>query len=88
MRYRTLCTNRFVSFYLRTSNQAARYNFLKRCLYQLRINFLPTMLILICCSMIALYFSELIYRARSVPTDLKPVKASHARPVKAQAQAL
>ena len=84
MRCRTLHSTGFVSLYQKASNLSAENNLLKRCLDQLRKNVLPIMLILICSSMIALYLSELIYRAKLRSTDLKPDQASYARPVKAQ----
>jgi hypothetical protein len=84
MRCRTLHSTGFVSFYQKASNLSTENKLLKRCLDQLRKNVLPTMFILICSSMITLYLSELIYRAKLHSTDLKPDQASHARPVKAQ----
>jgi len=41
----------------------AKNNLLKRFLYQLGVNFLPTILMLIFFSIIAMYFSGLIERA-------------------------
>lgn len=53
-------------------------NLLKRFLYQLRINFLPTILMLIFSSIIALYFSELIEKAKLRSNDFKQAQGSHA----------
>jgi hypothetical protein len=74
MRWRTLHSTRLVSFYQKDSNLSAENNLLKRCLHKLLKIFLPTIFILICSSMIALYLSELIYQAKLRSTDLKPAQ--------------
>ena len=60
---------------------------LKRFLYQLRVNFLPTIIILILSIIIALYFSELIEKSKLRSKDFKAVQASHTRPMDAMAHA-
>ena len=64
---------------------SANKNLLKRFLYQLGVNFLPTILMLIFSSIIALYFSELIEKARLRSNDFKPAQANHTRPMDADA---
>ena len=55
---------------------SAKNNLLKRFLYQLRVNFLPTIFMLIFISIIAMYFSELIERAKLRSNDFKPEQSS------------
>jgi len=64
-----------------------KFNMLKRFLHQMQINFVPTLLMLIFSSIIALYISEVIDRAKLRSNDLKPAQASHTRPVNAQMHA-
>ena len=87
MRYNRLNSTSFYSFYQKASSLSANNNLLKRFLYQLRINFLPTILMLISISIIALYFSELIERAKLRSNDFKPAQSSHTRPMNAEAHA-
>ena len=85
MRYRILNSTSLISFYQKASTLSANSNLLKRFLYQLRINFLPTILMLIFISIIALYFSELIEKAKLRSNDFKPDQASHTQPMSAEA---
>jgi hypothetical protein len=85
MRCRKLSFTSIFSFYQKASSVSANNNLLKRFLYQLRINFLPTILMLISISIIALYFSELIERAKLRSNDFKPVQASQTRPMSSDA---
>jgi hypothetical protein len=87
MRDSRLNSASFFSFYQKASSLSANNNLLKRFLYQLRINFLPTILMLISISIIALYFSELIERAKLRSNDFKPAQSSHTRPMNAEAHA-
>lgn len=87
MRYRILNSIGLFSFYQKASRHTANNNMLKRFLYQLRINFLPTILILIVSIVIALYFSELIERAKLRSNDFKPAQGSHNRSINAEANA-
>ena len=64
---------------------SANNNLLRRLLYQLRINFLPTILMLVFSGIIALYFSELIERAKLRSNDFKPAQDNHTRPMDADA---
>jgi hypothetical protein len=50
----------------------------------LRENVLPTMFILICSSLIILFLSELIYRAKLHSTSLQPAQISHTQPANTQ----
>ena len=79
MRCRRLNSTCFFSFYQKASSLSANNNLLKQFLYQLRNNFIPTILMLIFISIIALYFSELIERAKLRPNDFKPAQAIHTR---------
>jgi len=88
MRCRKLSFTSIFSFYQKASSVSANNNLLKRFLYQLRINFLPTILMLILSSIIALYFSELIERAKLRSNNFKPAQTSHTRPMNADAQLL
>ena len=85
MRCRILNSTSFFSFYQKASSMSANNNLLKRFLYQLRIDFLPTILMLIFSIIIALYFSELIERAKLRSNDFKQAQASHTRPMNADA---
>jgi len=87
MRCRIFNATSFVSFLEKTPDLPAMKSLLKRFLYQLRINFLPPIFMLICSSIIALYFSGLIDRAKLRSTELKPAQASHERPGNTQTQA-
>lgn len=84
MRRRVFHSTGFISFYQTAFNLSRENNLLKRCLYQLQKNVLPTMFILICSSVIILFLSELIYRAKLHSTSLKPAQASHVRTANAQ----
>jgi hypothetical protein len=84
MRSRVFHSTGFASYCQNAFNHSTVNNLLKRCLYQLRRNVLPTLFILICSSVIILFLSELIYRAKHHSTSLKPAQASHARPANAQ----
>jgi len=77
MRCRIPNPTSFFSLYQKASGLPANNDMLKRFLYQLRINFLPTILILILSIIIALYFSELIERSKLHSNDFKPAQASH-----------
>ena len=87
MRCRIPNPTSFFSLYQKASGLSANNDMLKRVLYQLRINFLPTILILILSIIIALYLSELIERSKLRSNDFKAVQASHARPMNAMAHA-
>ncbi|MDT8443760.1 MAG: hypothetical protein RQ722_05685 [Desulfuromonadales bacterium] len=84
MRSRVFHFTGFVSFYQKAFNLSTENNLLKRCLDQLQKNILPTMFILICSSVIILFLSELIYRAKLHSTRLEPAQASHVQPANAQ----
>jgi hypothetical protein len=87
MRCLRLRSVNFFSIYQKVSSLSANNNLLKRFLYQLRINFLPTILMLIFSSIIALYFSELIERSRVQSDDFKTGQTSHTLPMNPEAQA-
>jgi hypothetical protein len=87
MKYRILNSISFFSINQKASSLSANNNLLKRFLYQLRINFLPTILMLIFSSIIALYFCEVIERSRVQSDDFKPAQTSHTRPMNAESQA-
>ena len=84
MKSRLFHYNAFISFYQNAFNLSTEDSLLKRCLYQLRKNVLPTLLILICSTVIILFLSELIYRAKQHSTSLKPAQVSYAKPANAQ----
>ena len=71
-------------FYQKAFSLSVKNNRLKRFLYQLRINFLPTILMLIISSIIALHVSELINRAKLRSNDLKPVHVTNTIPSNSQ----
>ena len=73
MRFHILNSTSLFSFYQKDSSMAAKNNLLKRFLYQLGVNFLPTILMLIFFSIIALYFSGLIERPNLRSNDFQPV---------------
>jgi len=84
MRSRVFQFAGFVSFYQNAFNLSTENNLLKRFRCQLRENILPTMLILICSSLIILFLSELIYRAKLHSSSVQPTQISHARPANPQ----
>ena len=84
MRRRVFQSTGFVSFYQNAFNLSTENNLLKRFRCQLRENILPTMLILICSSLIILFLSELIYRAKLHSSSVQPTQISHARPANPQ----
>jgi hypothetical protein len=72
MRFNILNSTNFFSFYQKASSMFAKNNLLKRFLYQLGVNFLPTILMLIFFGIIAMYFSGIIERANLRSNDFKP----------------
>ncbi len=77
MRNRAFHPTGFVSFCRKASNLSTENNLLKRYLDQLLVNVLPTIFFLICSSIITLYLSDIIYRAKFHSTVLKPAQISH-----------
>ena len=75
-RCRIQSSTSFFYFYQKAARMSANNNLLKRFLYQLRINFLPTILMLIFSCIIALYFSEVIGKAKLRSNDFKPAQAN------------
>jgi hypothetical protein len=72
----------------KASSMSSQNNLLKRFLYQLRVNFLPTILMLIFILVIAMYFSELIEKAKSSSNDYNPAQTSKTRPTNTDAHTL
>ena len=73
IRFHILNSTSLFSFYQKDSSMSAKNNLLKRFLYQLGVNFLPTILMLIFFSIIAMYFSGLIEKPNLRSNDFKPV---------------
>lgn len=60
---------------------SAKNNLMKRFLYHLRVNFLPTIIMLVFSIIIAMYFSELIEKAKLRSNGFKPAQDSQTRPI-------
>ena len=50
---------------------------LQRCLYHLKVNILPTILFLMCSSLITLYISDQVYRAKLRTAASEQTAAGH-----------
>jgi len=87
MKYLRLNFTCLFSFFQKASSVFANNNLLKRFLYQLRINVLPSIFMLVFSCIIALYFSELIERSKLRSNDFKPAQASHSRAMNTEAHA-
>lgn len=76
MKSRTLYPAEVGSLYENASNPSSVNTLLKRSVYHLKVNILPTALFLVFCSMISLYVSNVIYRAKREASTLSLAQAN------------
>ncbi|PLX76865.1 MAG: hypothetical protein C0615_06075 [Desulfuromonas sp.] len=82
MKYHTLQSTGFVLYHKKTFNWGSVNNLLMRCLDQLWKDIIPTIIMLICSSIITLYVCELIDRTRMHSMELKPAHTRYTQPYK------
>lgn len=75
MKSRTLHPTEISSLFEKASNPSCASTVLKRSIYHLKVNILPTALFLVFCGMISLYVSNVVDRAKRHSSALRLAQA-------------